>query len=46
MVSFVRLELSLMQKFINPDDFVFDIGANIGCFSIPFSKKVGPKVEY
>ena len=41
--EFCEIELSLMQKFINLDDFVFDIGANIGCFSIPFSKKVGPK---
>ena len=30
-----------MQKFINYGDIVFDIGANIGAFSIPFSKKVG-----
>ena len=41
--EFSEIELSLMQNFINPGDVVFDIGANIGCFSIPFSHKVGSK---
>lgn len=39
--EFSEIELSFMQKFINYGDIVFDIGANIGAFSIPFSKKVG-----
>ena len=26
---------------INEGDTVFDIGANIGCFSVPFANKVG-----
>ena len=29
-----------MSKFIKKDDFVFDVGANIGAFTIPFAKKV------
>ena len=32
-----------MNKFIEKDDVVFDIGSNIGAFTIPFAKKVGPK---
>lgn len=39
--EFSEIELSLMSKFIMKDDVVFDIGANIGAFTVPFSKKVG-----
>ena len=38
--EFSEIELSIMSKFIKKDDFVFDIGANIGAFTIPFAKKV------
>ena len=39
--EFSEVELSVMSKFINEGDFVFDIGANIGAFTVPFSKNVG-----
>ena len=39
--EFSEIELSLMLKFIMEGDVVFDIGANIGAFTVPFSKKVG-----
>jgi len=39
--EFSEIELSLMSKFIMKDDVVFDIGANIGAFTVPFAKKVG-----
>ena len=39
--EYSEIELTLMSKFIQSGDYVFDIGTNIGCFSIPFSKKVG-----
>ena len=35
-----------MNKFIEKDDVVFDIGSNIGAFTIPFAKKVGPKGKF
>ena len=35
------LELTTILKFINKGDIVFDIGANIGCFSVPLAKQVG-----
>ena len=38
--EFSEIELSLMSKFIMKGDVVFDIGANIGAFTVPFSKKV------
>lgn len=41
--EFSEIELSLMEKFIMKGDVVLDIGANIGCFTVPFSKKVGNK---
>ncbi len=41
--EFSEIELSVMEKFIKDGDIVMDIGANIGCFTIPFSKKVGKK---
>ena len=39
--EFSEIELSIMSNFIEKGDFVFDVGANIGCFSVPFAKKVG-----
>ena len=39
--EFSEIELSLMSKFIMEGDVVFDIGANIGAFTVPLSKKVG-----
>tara|TARA_B100000963_G_C22627551_1_gene673172 strand:- start:37 stop:882 length:846 start_codon:yes stop_codon:yes gene_type:complete len=35
------IELNIMLNFINPEDFIFDIGANIGAFSIPFARRAG-----
>ena len=43
--EFSEIELSLMSKFIMKDDVVFDIGANIGVFTVPFAKKVGERGE-
>ena len=39
--EFSEIEYSLMSKFIMKGDVVFDIGANIGAFTVPFAKKVG-----
>lgn len=39
--EFSEIELSLMSKFIMEGDVVFDIGANIGAFTVPLAKKVG-----
>ena len=39
--EFSEIELSIMSNFIEKGDFVFDVGANIGAFTIPFAKKVG-----
>ncbi len=41
--EFSEIELSAMKKFLNDGDFVLEIGANIGCFTIPFSKIVGKR---
>ena len=41
--EFSEIEYSIMDKFIKDGDIVIDIGANIGCFTIPLSKKVGKK---
>ena len=40
--EYSELELSTIQQFIKKGDVVFDIGANIGAFSVPLAKKVGP----
>ena len=37
------IELTIILHFIKEGDTVFDIGANIGAFSIPISKKIGHK---
>ncbi|MFL2678887.1 MAG: FkbM family methyltransferase [Alphaproteobacteria bacterium] len=39
--EFSELELNIILKFINEGNIVFDVGANIGCFSVPLAKKVG-----
>ena len=39
--EYSELELSTIQNFIKKGDVVFDIGANIGAFSVPLAKKVG-----
>ena len=39
--EYSELELDTICKFINEGDVIFDIGANIGCFTVPFAKKVG-----
>ena len=39
--EYSELELQTILKFINDGDVIFDVGANIGCFSVPFAKKVG-----
>ena len=39
--EFSEIEFSIMKKYINQGDYVMDIGANIGAFTVPFSKKVG-----
>ena len=36
--EFSEIEFSIMNKFIEKDDVVFDIGSNIGAFTIPFAK--------
>ena len=43
--EFSEIELSIMNKFIKKGDVIFDVGANIGAFTIPFSNKVGQKGE-
>ena len=39
--EYSELELDTICKFINEGNVIFDIGANIGCFTVPFAKKVG-----
>tara|TARA_B100000989_G_scaffold87162_1_gene62774 strand:+ start:320 stop:649 length:330 start_codon:yes stop_codon:yes gene_type:complete len=41
--EYSELELNIILNFINEEDIVFDIGANIGCFTVPMAKKVGSK---
>ena len=36
--EFSEIELSIMSNFIKKNDFVFDVGANIGAFTIPLLK--------
>mmetsp|Transcript_3426 Transcript_3426/g.4945 ORF Transcript_3426/g.4945 Transcript_3426/m.4945 type:complete len:396 (-) Transcript_3426:36-1223(-) len=36
-------ELVIFKEIINEGDVVIDIGANVGAFTVPFSKMVGPK---
>ena len=39
--EFSEIELSVIKNFIKPGNYVFDIGANIGLLTVPFSKIVG-----
>ena len=41
--EFSEIELSIIKKFIKPNDYVFDIGANIGLLTVPFAKTIGNK---
>lgn len=41
--EYSELELNIILNFIKEGDIVFDIGANIGCFTVPMAKKVGLK---
>lgn len=41
--NFERAEIQFLSKVIKPRQTVFDIGANIGFFSMMFAKLVGPK---
>ena len=41
--EYSELELDIILNFINEGDTVFDVGANIGCFTVPMAKKVGLK---
>ena len=41
--EYSELELNEILNFINEGDIVFDVGANIGCFTVPMAKKVGFK---
>ena len=37
--EFSEIEYSMMEKFVHTGDNVIDIGANIGCFTLPLAKK-------
>ena len=39
--EFSEIEYSMMEKFVQDGDTVIDVGANIGCFTVPLAKKVG-----
>ena len=39
--EFSEIEFSMMEKFVQIGDTIIDIGANIGCFTVPLAKKVG-----
>ena len=39
--EYSEIELSIIMKFIKKGDYVFDIGSNIGAFTVPFLKKIG-----
>tara|TARA_B100000989_G_scaffold90267_1_gene65288 strand:+ start:2635 stop:3477 length:843 start_codon:yes stop_codon:yes gene_type:complete len=41
--EYSELELDIILNFINEGDTVFDVGANIGCFTVPMAKKAGLK---
>ena len=44
--EYSEIEYSVIEKFIKKGDFVFDIGSNIGCFSIPLAKRLVQKVRF
>jgi FkbM family methyltransferase len=37
-----EVELQFFLQFINPGDVVVDVGANLGAFTVPLAKAVGP----
>lgn len=37
-----RNEIAMLTSFLEPGQIIFDIGAHIGTFTIPFAKAVGP----
>ncbi len=41
--EFSELEIDLLKTFIKPDQYIFDVGANIGSHSISFAQLVGSK---
>ena len=41
--AYQRNDLSMALSFIKSGDIIFDIGAHIGTFSVPFAKKVGER---
>ncbi|MFY9655225.1 MAG: FkbM family methyltransferase [Methylocystis sp.] len=36
-------EFTLMAQLLRPGDTVIDVGANIGCLTVPFARTVGPQ---
>ena len=40
--EYAELELQLLLRLIKPGDIVVDAGANIGAFSVPMARRVGP----
>ena len=42
--EYAELELQLLLRLIKPGDIVVDAGANIGAFSVPMARRVGPDV--
>lgn len=38
--EFSEKQIELIKNFINEDSVIYDIGANIGCFTIPFARLV------
>ncbi|MGB8214535.1 MAG: FkbM family methyltransferase [Anaerolineales bacterium] len=41
--SYERETISFLKRIILPEDIIYDIGANIGYYSLIFSRLVGPK---
>ena len=44
--EYSEIELSIIMKFIKKGDYVFDIGSNIGAFTVPFLKKIGKSGKF
>lgn len=40
--EYAELELQLLLRLVKPGDIVVDAGANIGAFSVPLARRVGP----
>ena len=41
--AYQRNDLSMALSIIKSGDIIFDIGAHIGTFSVPFAKKIGER---